>query len=74
MNPPSAIAEMGRESPVALRDPSTRSPEARASRRNRLPSVHLETGVEPRAPLDRCPRTDALNAGRSCFRHAAGLP
>jgi hypothetical protein len=37
MNPPPAIAEMGRKLPPALRDPSTPSPEARASRRNRLP-------------------------------------
>ena len=47
MNPQSAIAEMGRELPLALRDPSTLSPEARAARRNHLRSVHLETGVDP---------------------------
>lgn len=48
MNPPSAIAETGRALPLALRDPSTLSPEARAARRHHLRSVHLETGVDPR--------------------------
>lgn len=48
MNPPSAVAETGRASPLALRDPSTLSSEARAARRHHLRSVHLETGVDPR--------------------------
>ena len=48
MNPQSATVEMGRELPLALRDPSTLSPKARAARRNHLRSVHLETGVDPR--------------------------
>jgi hypothetical protein len=48
MNLPSVIAETGHALPLALRDPSTLSPEARAARRNHLRSVHLETGVDPR--------------------------
>lgn len=48
MNPQSAIAEMSRELPLALSDPSTLSPEARAARRNHLRTVHLESGVDPR--------------------------
>jgi hypothetical protein len=48
MNVPSTLAEIGRELPLALRDPSTLSPEARAARRHHLRSVHLETGVDPR--------------------------
>lgn len=48
MNAPSTLAEIDRELPLALRDPSTLSPECRAARRDRLRSVHLETGVDPR--------------------------
>jgi hypothetical protein len=48
MQSPSALAEIGRELPLALRDPSTLSPDARAARRQHLRSVHLETGVDPR--------------------------
>ncbi len=48
MNPRSAIAETGRAPPLALCDPSTLSPEARAARRNHLCSVHLKNGVDPR--------------------------
>lgn len=48
MNSPSTLAEIGRELPLALRDPSTLSPEVRAARRDRLRSVHLATGVDPR--------------------------
>lgn len=48
MNPQSAIVDMGHELPLALCDPPTLSPEARAARRNRLRSVHLDSGVDPR--------------------------
>ena len=48
MNPQSVIAETGGEVLLALCDPPTLSPDARAARRNHLRSVHLETGVDPR--------------------------
>lgn len=48
MSPQSVIAQTGRELPLAPCDPSTLSPEARAARRHRLRSVHLESGVDPR--------------------------